>query len=138
MRPHLDGVQGLSQRHSLRHLPEALSQTHFIFGQTNLKVGMPLLRLDLELSGLMGREGAWGQQGDTVCVNDIILIFQTRSCIERNISFGEMSINAEGIAGEKLFIKCYGIESCIPKEGLGIEQGGALSESMAWQIGSVR
>lgn len=33
-----------------------------------------------------------------------------------------MSIVAEGIASEKLFIKSYSIESCITKEGFGTDQ----------------
>lgn len=84
-----------------------------------------------------GEGRVMGTAGDTVCVNDIIPIFQTRSCIERNISFGEMSINAEGIAGEKLFIKCCGIESRIPKEGLGIEQGCFAKKSLSVGIRSL-
>ena len=64
-----------------------------------------------------------GTAGNTVCVDGIILIFKPGSCIQRNISFGELSIVTEGIAGEKLFIKFYGIESRIPKEGFGIGQG---------------
>lgn len=36
--------------------------------------------------------------------------------------FGEMFIDAESIVGKKIFIKFYGIESRIAKEGFWIDQ----------------
>lgn len=63
-----------------------------------------------------------GTAGDTVCIDGIILIFQTGSGIQGDISFREMSVETEGIAGQEIFIEFYSIECRISKEGFGIDQ----------------
>ena len=58
--------------------------------------------------------------GNTIFINGIILIFKTRSCIQRDISFREMVIITEGVTGKEVLIKLNGIKSRISEEGFRI------------------
>ncbi len=59
---------------------------------------------------------------NTILIDGIILIFKSGSCIQRNISFREMSVIAKSAAGKKAFIEFYSIESSITKECFRIDQ----------------
>ena len=63
-----------------------------------------------------------GTAGDTVRIEGIILVFQTGSGIQWDISLGEMPAVTKGIAGQKKLIEFYGIKGRITKEGFGIDQ----------------
>ena len=58
--------------------------------------------------------------GNNIFINGIILIFKTRSCIQRDISFREMFIITEGVTGKEVLIKLNGIKSRISEEGFRI------------------
>ena len=57
-----------------------------------------------------------GTAGDSVFINGIILIFKSRSCVQRDIGFGEMFVITKSVTSKKILIEFYGIKSCIAKE----------------------
>ena len=63
-----------------------------------------------------------GTAGDSVFINGIILIFKSRSCVQRDIGFGEMFVITKSVTSKKILIEFYGIKSSIAKECFRIDQ----------------
>lgn len=57
-----------------------------------------------------------GTVGDIILIDGIILIFESGSCIKRNICFREMFFNTKSITAKKTLIAFYDIKNCIAKK----------------------